>query len=90
MNSGLEIRFALARVEFRLQIRWPRSARVAIQKYEVASVPFLPEIRRTLLRRLKSRVRAELSPVKPGSDSCPLRSRYSHRGRLRLDGRLGV
>jgi hypothetical protein len=90
MNSGLEIGFTLARVEFRFQIRWHRFARIAIQKYEVAAAPFLPEIRRTLLRRLKSRVRAEPPAPELGSHSCPLRTQGWRRSQMRMDGRPGV
>jgi 2-polyprenyl-6-methoxyphenol hydroxylase-like FAD-dependent oxidoreductase len=79
MNCGHEIRFTLLGVEFRFQIRWLRSPTLAIQQYEVAPAPFLPEIRRTLLRRLKSRVRAEHPAAKPVSHSCHLRPQSWHR-----------
>lgn len=89
MNSGLEIHFTLLGFEFRLQIRRPRSARIAIQKYEVVSAPLQPEIRRTLLRRLKSSVRAGLPMVEPDSNSSLSRPQCVRHSRLGLDGRRG-
>ncbi len=89
MNSGLEIHFTLLGVEFRLQIRQPRSAEIAIQEYEVAPAPFLAEIRRTLLRRLKARMRAELPAIKPGSRFCPFGLQCSPPSLLRVNGRFG-
>jgi hypothetical protein len=90
MNSGLEIRFNLARVEFCFQIRWTRSARIAIQQYEVVPAPLLPEIRRALLRRLKSRVRTELPALKADYHVCSLRAQGWHRNRTGIDRRPGA
>jgi hypothetical protein len=70
MNSGLEIGLTLLRIQFRFQIRWLRAARIDIQKYEVAPAPNLPEIRRTLLRGVKSRMRDEVPRREPGFRSC--------------------
>ena len=87
MSSGIEFRFTLLGLECHFQIRWPCSAKIAIQKYEVAPAPFLPEIRRTLLRRLKSRVGAEHPAAKPVSHSCPVRPQSWHqRATRRLRG----
>jgi len=90
MNSGLEIHFTLLGVEFRLQIRRPRSARIAIQKYEVVPAPLQPEIRRTLLRRLRSSVRAGLPVLEPDFHSSLLRPPCVRRSRPGLDGRRGI
>jgi hypothetical protein len=79
MSSSIEFRFTLPGLECHFQIRWPRAAKIAIQKYEVAPAPFLPEIRRTLLRRLKSRVCSEDPAAKRVSHSCSLRPQSLHR-----------
>lgn len=90
MNPGLEIRFTLAHVDFHVHIQWPRSPGIVIRRYEVASAPFVPEIRRALLRRLKSRVRAGLKAVKSGSHCFASRPQCSRRGHAGMDGRPGV
>jgi hypothetical protein len=90
MSSCIKCRFTLLGLEFHFQIQWLRSPTLAIQKYEVAPAPLLPKIRRTLLRRVKSRVRAEIPMVKPGSHSRPLGLQWSHQRHMGMDGRLGV